>query len=87
MKKFKSSLISKKVVSTKNSQIHIFITSIASKMESEAVKCTILSKYPSAKIDFDLEDIDNVLRVEGIFNAKKILKIVTAMNLDCKVMD
>ncbi|QSB28777.1 hypothetical protein [Flavobacterium sp. CLA17] len=62
--------------------IEIFITSIHNKKNSERIKIEILKTDSDLKITFDLEDIDRVLRVEGI----AVNKIVNKLGFQCYVM-
>jgi hypothetical protein len=43
--------------------IEVFKTNIQNKNQTEKIKRKIFEEYPSLKINFDLEDIDKVLRV------------------------
>lgn len=67
--------------------IEIFITSIHNKKNSERIKIEILKTDSDLKITFDLEDIDRVLRVEGIaVNKEEIIEIVNKLGFQCCVM-
>ncbi len=44
--------------------VEIFKTSIESREQSETVKQDLLTLFPSAKINFDLDDCDRILRIE-----------------------
>ena len=45
--------------------VEIFKTNVQSRSESERMVHTLKQKFPSLKINFDLDDCDNILRVEG----------------------
>src|SRR5690606_16395420 len=66
--------------------IEVFITNIQNTFESEQIKEDILKKHPKLKVDFDLEDIDRVMRIEGFFNPNKIIKILASKNYKCEII-
>lgn len=71
---------------SKTTKIEVFITSIQNTFESKEIKEDILTTYPKLKVDFDLEDIDRVLRIEGFFNPNEIIKILSSKNYKCEIM-
>ena len=68
------------------SKIEVFVTNIQNAFQSEQIKEDILAKYPKLKIDFDLEDVDKVLRVQGVFSSIKIIIILISNNYKCNIM-
>lgn len=68
------------------SKIEVFVTNIQNAFQSEQIKEDILAKYPKLKIDFDLEDIDRVLRIEGFFNSSEVIEMLTSNNYKCEIM-
>jgi hypothetical protein len=71
----------------KNKLIEVFKTNIQNKIQSDEIKNEILKFYPNIKIDFDLEDIDNVLRIEGLFfDNHKIIDIFFDNKYYCEIM-
>ncbi len=44
--------------------VEIFKTSIESREQSEIMKQDLLNLFPGAKINFDLDDCDRILRIE-----------------------
>jgi hypothetical protein len=68
--------------------IEVFKTNIKDKFQSAEVQIQILKHYPELKIGFDLEDIDKVLRVEGIFfNNAKIISALDFIGIRCQVLN
>lgn len=59
--------------------VEIFKTNVESRNESERIVQTLKKKFPSPKINFDLNDCDNILRVEG--NNVSTEEIIREMNL------
>ncbi|MBK8603962.1 MAG: hypothetical protein IPN87_13160 [Saprospiraceae bacterium] len=45
--------------------VEIFKTNVKKKKRSEKVVSLLSMKYPDLKINFDLEDCDKILRIEG----------------------
>lgn len=58
--------------------IEIFKTNVEGRNESERIVQTLKKKFPSLKINFDLNDCDNILRVEG--NNVFIEEIISELN-------
>ena len=71
---------------SRTNKIEVFITNIQNTFESEQIKEDILTAYPKLKVDFDLEDIDRVLRIEGFFNSNEIIEILSSKNYKCEIM-
>lgn len=67
--------------------IEIFKTNITRKSQTAKVKNIILKEYGKLKIDFDLEDIDNILRIEGaLFEPEKIISQLEDCGFYCEVL-
>ncbi|WP_228236591.1 hypothetical protein [Allomuricauda sp. M10] len=67
-------------------KIEVFKTNIQKKAQSKQIKSEILKKYPDLLVSFDLEDVDRVLRVEGLFNTVEIIKILVSKQYKCELM-
>ena len=59
--------------------IFVFKTSVKTKMQIKKLKPHIDATLPSAKWNFDLEDIDKILRVDSEENI--VLKIIGLLNV------
>jgi hypothetical protein len=59
--------------------IFVFKTSVKTKMQAKKLKLHIDKILPTAKWNFDLEDIDNILRVDSQENI--VLKIINLLNI------
>jgi hypothetical protein len=67
--------------------IEVFKTNIQNKTQTEEIERQIFKQFPSLKINFDLEDIDNVLRVEGnVFDSNEIINVLINNNFECEIM-
>lgn len=47
--------------------IKVFKTDVDDIHISQKIKAALLNKYAQFRIDFDLEDSDNIMRIEGEF--------------------
>jgi len=68
-------------------RVRIFTTNIESIKDAEAVVKSLNVIFPDYKINVDLEDCDNILRIESHnppIYAKRIIKSVQAMDFECK---
>ncbi len=54
-------------------KIEVFKTNVYELHQSKNILSEIKKKYPDLKVNFDLEDIDNILRVEGNFEVDEIM--------------
>lgn len=44
--------------------VEIFKTNVSTKKQAKHILLVLKSKYPNAKLNFDIEDIDRILRVQ-----------------------
>lgn len=67
--------------------IEIFKTSINSQQAATLVKYVLSDKYPDAKINFDLEDCDRILRIENkVICVEEVTAIVNTLGHQCEVL-
>jgi len=59
--------------------VEIFRTDIQNDKDADKVISSLLILYPTCKINFDLEDEENILRVEAIGFGIEISRIVNYM--------
>lgn len=67
--------------------VEIFTTNVRNNEEADRVTSFFLKLYPMYKINFDLEDEENILRVEANDYKIEILSIIeymTALGYSCK---
>ena len=68
--------------------IFVFKTSVKTKMQAKKLKPHIDKILPKAKWNFDLEDIDKVLRVDSEENiALKIIDTLNVHNYRCEELE
>ena len=68
--------------------VEIFKTNVKKKKRSEKVVSLLSMKYPDLKINFDLEDCDKILRIEGeSFCPTRITKKKNKLGHKCLVLE
>ena len=57
-------------------------------MQAKSLANFLLQHFPGSKINFDLDDCDKVLRVEGMnFQPEKIIVLVKEKGFECKMLE
>jgi hypothetical protein len=80
-----SETIAKRKTST---MIEVFKTNVQEFSEAQKLVALLLRHFPNSKINFDLDDCDKVLRVEGSnLRIEKVMTLVTEKGFVCKVLD
>jgi hypothetical protein len=68
--------------------VEIFKTNVQGEDESKNIIHQLLEHFKEYKINFDLEDCDKILRVEGKdIPSLKIIQVVTTQGYQCKVLN
>lgn len=68
--------------------VEIFKTNVYEVERSEAILHELLEHFPGNKINFDLEDCDKILRVEGDhILPDRIMELLNARGHLCEVSD
>lgn len=68
--------------------IEVFKTNVQEFSEAQTVIALLRRHFPGSKINFDLDDCDKVLRVEGNnFITEKIMKLVKEKGFVCTILD
>ena len=64
--------------------IEVFKTNIQNIKEAYFVMSQLLKRFPDYKINFDLEDCDNILRIDGaVVHPQIIVECITALGYEC----
>jgi len=67
--------------------IEVFKTNIRKRHQSKILVKKLLAHYPESRVNIDLDDCDNVLRVEGTNICPfKIIELVTADGYQCETL-
>lgn len=68
--------------------IHIFKTSVNSKKQIKKLKQYFDIMFPKAKCNFDLEDCDKILRIDGEENINlTVIKLLKIHNFNCEELE
>ena len=68
--------------------IEVFKTDVRKSKEARNLVNLLAEHFPGSKINFDLDDCDKILRVEGMnFRAEKIIILVREKGFECSVLD
>lgn len=68
--------------------IEIYRTNIEDDNEAAAIAVSLLKEFPYLKVDFDLEDCDHILRVQGKFiPCKQIRSMVSNSGYECSILE
>ena len=68
--------------------IEVFKTNVQEFSEAQKLVALLRRHFPNSKINFDLDDCDKVLRVEGNnLRIEKVMTLVTEKGFLCKVLD
>jgi hypothetical protein len=67
--------------------VEVFKTNVRLKKESMLLLKILLEIFPKYKIDFDLDDCDKVLRIEGIVvQSGKVINALKEQGFSCSVL-
>jgi len=68
--------------------VEVFKTNIDAGCEAEKITELLYRHFPGCKINFDLDDCDKILRIEGlIFETEKIKFIVNENGFICEELE
>ena len=68
--------------------IEVFKTNVQEFSEAQKLVALLLRHFPNSKINFDLDDCDKVLRVEGNnLRIEKVMTLVAEKGFLCTVLD
>lgn len=69
-----------------DSVVEMFATNIATQSEANLVAIKLLELIPGARINFDLEDCDNILRIEHVYvPIADIERFVAELGFHCQL--
>lgn len=68
--------------------VEVFKTNVEESDQAKKIIDLLLAHFPGNKINFDLQDCDKILRVEGkSFAPEKIMTLVMETGYACKVLE
>jgi hypothetical protein len=67
--------------------IEIFKTNVQEKQIANTIIVQLLEHFSEAKINFDLEDCDKILRIESeIIDALKVIQLLNKNDFQCEIL-
>jgi len=67
--------------------VEVFRTDVETKTKAANVIDILCAGFPTCKINFDLEDRDRILRIEGdTHDIAAIAELIKSMNIFCEVL-
>ena len=68
--------------------VEVFKTNVQEFSEAQKLVTLLRRHFPDSKINFDLDDCDKVLRVEGNdLRIEKVMTLISKKGFLCKVLD
>jgi hypothetical protein len=68
--------------------VEVFKTNVLRENESKQLTAKLLTHFPDCKINFDLQDCDKILRIEGInFLPEKVTRLVKENGFMCSILE
>lgn len=68
--------------------VEVFKTDVEQVNEANEIIQKLLEHFPESKINFDLDDCDNILRVEGkTICIEKIIEVINSNGFYCIILD
>ncbi|HYJ62308.1 MAG TPA: hypothetical protein VEV62_01065 [Parafilimonas sp.] len=68
--------------------VEVFKTNVKETLAANRLVVLLLEHFPKSKINFDLHDCDNILRVEGKdFITEKVMRLVNENGFTCNVLE
>ena len=68
--------------------IEVFKTNVQELRQTEPLLALLLQSFPGSKINFDLHDCDNILRIESAqICIEQILDIIRSNGFYCEVLE
>ena len=67
--------------------VEVFKTNVPSQTQANSILISLQKNFPAHKINFDLDDCDKVLRVQGRnISTKKVIVLVNKNGYDCEIL-
>jgi len=68
--------------------VEVFKTSVQTAKEAEVIVADLQACFPGHSINFDLEDCDRILRLEGKgMDVERVLSVLWNYGLECSVLE
>jgi hypothetical protein len=68
--------------------VEVFKTNVGEKRTGEYLISKLLVHFPGCRINFDLQDCDRILRVEGRqIRSEKVIEVMNTNGYQCQVLE
>ncbi|MBI1767419.1 MAG: hypothetical protein HY015_07550 [Bacteroidetes bacterium] len=68
--------------------VEVFKTNVENSELADQLASALHDRFPFFKINFDMDDCDRILRVEGNqINSEKIIEVISAVGFECKILE
>jgi hypothetical protein len=68
--------------------VEVFTTNVDKQDQSKTLVQRLLAHFPKSRINFDLDDCDRILRVEGDnILPLKIIELINLHGYECKILE
>lgn len=68
--------------------VEVFKTDVEQLNDADEIIQKLLEHFPESKINFDLDDCDNILRVEAkTIYIEKIIEVINSSGFHCIILD
>lgn len=68
--------------------VEVFKTNVRGIRKAKLIIQKLAEEFPAHKINFDLDDCDKILRVQGKnILQEEIINLVTALNYQCEILE
>lgn len=68
--------------------VEVFTTDVQKDSQARAIVNLLQRRFPGSKINFDLDDCDKILRVEGVnFVPENVASLVKEKGFKCRILE
>lgn len=67
--------------------IEVFRTSVTDERHAGVLKVLLQQAFPSCRINFDLQDCDRILRMEGLLTVPVVMELLRNQGYKCEVLE
>ena len=68
--------------------IEVFKTNVQIGQQADTLLIELHQHFPDAKINFDLDDCDKILRIEGLnFLAERVMGLLQENGFKCRILE
>lgn len=69
-------------------RVEVFRTNVAEASVANKLVHLLAQYFPGSRINFDLEDCDKILRMEGsLFGIQQVITLLQENGIDCSVLE